>query len=82
MPIFEYECDCGNRQERLCRNGEDAPVCCGEPMKKIISAPGRLLFKGEGFYATEYGDQAYGLNADERRNRSNRELRNRGFPTI
>lgn len=76
MPIHEYRCECGHEEEKL--NGE-TPQHCGDVMQRLISRPARFIFKGLGFYATEYGDQAYGLNAVERKQRSNRELRDRGY---
>jgi putative FmdB family regulatory protein len=59
MPTYEYECDsCGISFERLQRISDD-PIrkCpeCGGKVRRLISSGGGLVFKGPGFYATDYG---------------------------
>jgi predicted nucleic acid-binding Zn ribbon protein len=49
-PIFEYQCPkCGGRVEKYCI-GERTVLCyycsCGEPMDKLVSAPGLFDVKG------------------------------------
>jgi len=82
MPIYDFRCKCGHTEEGLQKQEAPNPKHCNEPMERVISAPCRFIFKGEGFYATEYGKQAYGLNAAQRKTRSNRELKERGLSTI
>ena len=58
MPIYEYECkDCGNRFEVLVGLNEKPEISCGscngKHIKRILS-PGAFVFKGSGFYATDY----------------------------
>ncbi len=58
MPIYEYECTvCAHRFETMQRIS-DPPLesCpeCGEPVRKLISAPA-FQFKGSGWYVTDYG---------------------------
>lgn len=59
MPTYEYVCGaCGHRFERF-QKISDRPVrrcpSCGEPKaERQISAGAGLLFKGPGFYATDY----------------------------
>ena len=36
----------------------DCPEC-GEPSERILSGGGGLLFKGEGFYITDYRSDSY-----------------------
>ncbi len=41
MPLYEYQCDCGNRDELLCHM-DDKPVVgcpCGKTMARIFSVP-------------------------------------------
>ena len=59
MPTYEYECDhCGERFERF-QGIKDAPVkkCpkCGAPVRRLIGPGAAIIFKGSGFYATDYG---------------------------
>jgi putative FmdB family regulatory protein len=60
MPTYEYACPRGHRFERFVRkisDAEAAPACpeCGEIAVRQISGGGGLLFKGSGFYITDYG---------------------------
>jgi putative FmdB family regulatory protein len=60
MPIYEYECQaetCGHRFEELQRFSDPAiESCpqCSSPVRKLLFPPA-VIFKGAGFYATEYG---------------------------
>lgn len=58
MPTYEYECEaCGHAFERF-QSMSDEPIrtCpeCGGAVRRLISAGGGLVFKGPGFYATDY----------------------------
>lgn len=59
MPTYEYRCDaCGHRFEAF-QKMSDEPVetCpeCGEPeAERQMSAGAGLVFKGSGFYETDY----------------------------
>ena len=59
MPTYEYQCPSGHRFERFVRKISDAdpaPACpeCGQRATRLISGAG-LVFKGSGFYITDYG---------------------------
>ena len=59
MPTYEYDCEaCGLRFERF-QKMTDEPVktCpkCGGSVRRLIGAGGGIIFKGHGFYATDYG---------------------------
>lgn len=58
MPTYEYECrECGHVFERFQGINEDplgsCPECEGS-VRRLISSGGGLVFKGPGFYATDY----------------------------
>jgi putative FmdB family regulatory protein len=64
MPIYEYECDieqggCGYKFEEIQGIQEEAkkkcPKCNELKLKKLFGKPG-LVFKGTGFYKTDYKD--------------------------
>jgi len=82
LPIYEYECACGHRKETIGPYGAPAPKHCSTVMAKRISAPGQFIFKGSGFYATEYGEQMSNLSPDAQQARLNRELVNRKMSPI
>ena len=58
MPTYEYRCaQCGKEFEQF-QQMADEPLneCpdCGGRVKRLISSGGGLVFKGTGFYATDY----------------------------
>ncbi len=58
MPIYEYQCEkCGEIFEIFQINGEEVepkcPKCFGKA-RRVISPIGSLVFKGSGFYITDY----------------------------
>ena len=58
MPTYEYECrECSHAFERFQGINEDpiaeCPECAGG-VRRLISSGGGLVFKGPGFYATDY----------------------------
>ena len=58
MPIYEYECTkCGNQFEKLVNINEKPDISCdscnGKQVRRRLS-PGAFVFKGSGFYATDY----------------------------
>ena len=58
MPTYEYSCSkCGNRFEEFQKINDEplteCPICKGE-VKRLISAGLGPIFKGKGFYQTDY----------------------------
>jgi putative FmdB family regulatory protein len=58
MPTYEYECEaCGHRFERFqqmsARPIRKCPECSGK-VRRLIGTGGAIIFKGSGFYATDY----------------------------
>lgn len=63
MPTYEYVCDaCEHRFERFQKISERpvkrCPACGAREARRIISPGAGLLFKGPGFYATDYRKDA------------------------
>ena len=63
MPTYEYECgSCGHRFEKFSRmteaSGAECPQC-HSPAERLISGGAGLLFKGSGFYITDYRSDSY-----------------------
>jgi len=62
MPTYEYRCTEGHRFERFQRMSDPpAASCptCGRPAERVLSAGAGLLFKGSGFYITDYRSESY-----------------------
>jgi len=60
MPTYDYQCDdCGHHFERF-QKMSDTPVktCpeCGGKVRRLIGTGAAIIFKGSGFYATDYRD--------------------------
>ena len=62
MPTYDYKCEnCGNEIE-VFQSIKDAPLtkcekCGKDTLKKMISGGAGLIFKGSGFYLTDYKDK-------------------------
>lgn len=59
MPIYEYQCqNCGYLFEELQTMSEaplvTCPDCGKDTLKKLIGSGGGIIFKGSGFYQTDY----------------------------
>ena len=63
MPTYEYKCDdCGYRFEEFqSMTAEPLTECpqCGGHVERLISSGNGFLFKGSGFYITDYRSQSY-----------------------
>ena len=60
MPTYEFECPTGHQFDKFYRKISDAPVevpCpeCGQTAQRRLSGGAGLIFKGSGFYITDYG---------------------------
>jgi len=62
MPTYEYLCPvCGSFEvyQGIKDSALNACPTCGGPVKRKIGTGGGLLFKGSGFYATDYRSSDY-----------------------
>ncbi len=64
MPTYDYECGaCGHRFERFQsiteRHARKCPECGRLKVKRLIGAGGAVIFKGSGFYITDYRSDDY-----------------------
>ena len=63
MPTYEYECaKCEHRFETF-QSMRDAPLkkCpkCGGKVKRLLGTGAGIIFKGQGFYQTDYRSSSY-----------------------
>ncbi len=67
MPTYEYRCDEGHAFERIQKmNDKPLTKCpeCGAKASRHISGGSGLIFKGSGFYITDYGKDGKGARKD------------------
>jgi putative FmdB family regulatory protein len=60
MPTYEFRCPVGHECEKFYRKMSEAPTSvecptCGALAERKVSGGAGLLFKGQGFYITDYG---------------------------
>ena len=70
MPTYDYQCDaCGHTFELF--QGINEPKkkkcpACGKPkLRRLLGAGAAIVFKGSGFYQTDYRSEAYKKRAAE-----------------
>jgi putative FmdB family regulatory protein len=69
MPTYEYECDaCGHGFEQFqpitAAALRKCPRCAKPRLRRLIGAGGGVIFKGAGFYQTDYRSESYRKAAD------------------
>lgn len=68
MPTYEYKCrECGHMLE-IFQSMNDAaltscPECGKEGLKRLIGTGAGIIFKGSGFYQTDYRSDSYQKSA-------------------
>ncbi len=67
MPTYEYRCDNGHTFDRVQKMSDAAlTTCpeCGAHAERVISGGQGVIFKGTGFYITDYGKDGKGPRKD------------------
>ena len=64
MPTYDYECDgCGHTLEMFQRMSEEplrkCPECGKPKLRRLIGPGAAIVFKGSGFYCTDYRSDSY-----------------------
>src|SRR6266516_7837730 len=64
MPTYEYECDaCGHDFEEFQYFSEDpltkCPACKKKKLRRLFGTGASIIFKGSGFYETDYRSESY-----------------------
>jgi putative FmdB family regulatory protein len=64
MPTYEYKCEaCGHKFERFqsitAAPIKKCPECKKNKVKRLIGTGAGLIFKGSGFYITDYRSEGY-----------------------
>lgn len=64
MPTYDYECGACNHKWELFQSikaepEKKCPVCKKKKARRLIGAGAGLIFKGSGFYLTDYRSKSY-----------------------
>src|SRR6266478_9776855 len=64
MPTYEYKCDaCGHDFEEMQSFSADpltkCPACKKKKLRRLFGTGGSIIFKGSGFYETDYRSESY-----------------------
>ncbi len=64
MPTYDYVCTACNHEFELFQHITEGPIkkcpSCGKlKAKRVIGTGGAILFKGSGFYQTDYRSEEY-----------------------
>ena len=70
MPTYDYACkECGHQfelfQSMTARVKRKCPQCGKNGLERLIGAGAGFLFKGDGFYITDYRSEGYKSDAKE-----------------
>lgn len=70
MPTYDYECDaCGHQIELFQRISEDpvkkCPECKKNKLRRLFGTGAAIVFKGSGFYETDYRSDSYKKAAEK-----------------
>jgi putative FmdB family regulatory protein len=68
MPTYEYHCDaCGNHFDEFQGINDPTlkkcPKCKKQKLRRIFGTGAAIIFKGSGFYETDYRSDAYKASA-------------------
>ena len=64
MPTYDYECEnCGHQFEQFqsitAKPTKKCPECGKMKLQRLIGAGAGIIFKGSGFYQTDYRSESY-----------------------
>ncbi len=64
MPTYEYHCDaCGHDFEEMQSYSADplikCPACKKKKLRRLFGTGASIIFKGSGFYETDYRSESY-----------------------
>ena len=70
MPTYDYECDaCGHTFEKFqsmtARPIRTCPKCQRRKVRRLIGTGAGVIFRGSGFYATDYRSESYKKAAEK-----------------
>lgn len=70
MPTYDYRCDGCAHEFEMFQSIKDDPIkkcpqCGKRRLRRLIGPGGAIMFKGSGFYLTDYRSESYKKRASE-----------------
>jgi len=70
MPTYDYECEaCGHKFEKFqsitARPIRKCPKCGKRQVRRLLGMGAGIIFKGSGFYQTDYRSESYRKGAEK-----------------
>ncbi len=77
MPTYEYRCgECGHEMETFqsitAKALRECPECSKNGLKRLIGTGAGFIFKGSGFYETDYRSESYKKGAESAKKASDK----------
>lgn len=71
MPTYEYVCDKCSHEFEMFQSMKDEPIhvcpkCRSRKVRRLMGMGGGIIFKGSGFYETDYKRKTNGAAASEK----------------
>ena len=78
MPTYEYKCEeCGYKFEQFqtitAKPLHECPECGQDTLNRLIGAGAGIIFKGSGFYQTDYRSESYKKAAESEKIATNKD---------
>jgi putative FmdB family regulatory protein len=69
MPTYDYKCNACKKRMEIFQSIKDAPKrkcpeCGKNSLERLIGTGGAIIFKGSGFYQTDYRSESYKKGAE------------------
>jgi putative FmdB family regulatory protein len=69
MPTYDYECDACHHEFEIFQSMSDellkkCPKCGKKKLRRLFGAGAAVMFKGSGFYQTDYRSDSYKKSAE------------------
>ena len=83
MPTYDYRCEeCGHEfelfQSMTAKVRRKCPECSQPKLKRLIGAGAAVIFKGSGFYETDYRSDSYKKGAEAEKKKTEKKDEKKG----
>jgi len=85
MPTYDYECDACGHEFELFQSISDSvkrkcPECSKLKLRRLFGTGAAVVFKGSGFYETDYRSESYKKGAEKEAQEKKKEKKSESKP--